>query len=101
MVGEALVTCEDNGQWSGAVPECVCKLYGKNMLKTFFIKLHLQMSIAVHHKTLPRANLRWLPMPHTMAQLLFMNAIQTTSWMAFPDACVAMMAPGAMRHHNA
>ncbi|XP_054729921.1 sushi, von Willebrand factor type A, EGF and pentraxin domain-containing protein 1 [Anastrepha obliqua] len=23
MVGEALVTCEDNGQWSGAVPECV------------------------------------------------------------------------------
>lgn len=25
MVGEALVTCEDNGQWSGAVPECVCK----------------------------------------------------------------------------
>ena len=27
MVGEALVTCEDNGQWSGAVPECVCKYY--------------------------------------------------------------------------
>ncbi|XP_075158690.1 CUB and Sushi multiple domains furrowed [Haematobia irritans] len=23
MVGEALVTCEDNGQWSGNVPECV------------------------------------------------------------------------------
>ncbi|KAL9879295.1 CUB and Sushi multiple domains furrowed isoform 1-T5 [Glossina fuscipes fuscipes] len=23
MVGEALVTCEDNGQWSGTVPECI------------------------------------------------------------------------------
>lgn len=24
IIGEALSTCEDNGQWSGEVPKCVC-----------------------------------------------------------------------------
>lgn len=26
IVGEPLVTCEENGLWSGAVPECICEL---------------------------------------------------------------------------
>lgn len=26
VVGEPLSTCEDNGQWSGDVPKCVCTL---------------------------------------------------------------------------
>lgn len=25
IVGESLVTCEENGFWSGQVPECICK----------------------------------------------------------------------------
>lgn len=25
IIGEPLITCEENGLWSGAVPECVCK----------------------------------------------------------------------------
>lgn len=29
VVGEPLSTCEDTGQWSGDVPQCVCK-YQKN-----------------------------------------------------------------------
>lgn len=25
IVGDSLITCEDNGIWSGTIPECVCK----------------------------------------------------------------------------
>lgn len=25
IIGEPLVTCEENGLWSGQVPECICK----------------------------------------------------------------------------
>lgn len=34
IVGEPLVTCEENGQWSGAVPECVCEYFGEKINKT-------------------------------------------------------------------
>jgi hypothetical protein len=27
VIGEPLSTCEDTGQWSGAVPQCVCKYH--------------------------------------------------------------------------
>jgi len=27
MVGEALATCTDSGQWSGSIPECVCEYW--------------------------------------------------------------------------
>jgi len=33
LIGEALITCEDNGQWSGVVPECVCKFFFKSALE--------------------------------------------------------------------
>jgi hypothetical protein len=25
IIGDPLITCEDNGTWGGMVPECVCK----------------------------------------------------------------------------
>lgn len=25
IIGEPLVTCEENGLWSGQVPECICE----------------------------------------------------------------------------
>lgn len=25
IIGEALVTCEENGLWSGQMPECICE----------------------------------------------------------------------------
>lgn len=27
IIGDPLVTCEENGLWSGNVPECVCKFF--------------------------------------------------------------------------
>lgn len=32
IIGDPLITCEDNGSWGGMVPECVCKFKVVNLL---------------------------------------------------------------------
>lgn len=52
MIGDPLITCEENGTWKGNVPECVCKLkeffyFVKNNNNFFsqmlIVKIHQQL----------------------------------------------------------
>lgn len=37
IVGEPLVTCEENGLWSGQVPECICEYKPTHALNVIII----------------------------------------------------------------
>jgi hypothetical protein len=37
IIGDPLITCEDNGAWGGMVPECVCEYFGFIVNFTIFI----------------------------------------------------------------
>lgn len=56
ILGDPLVTCEDNGTWKGNVPECVCEYFILNHLQIrqySFKKNSTKMSIAITLHLLP------------------------------------------------
>lgn len=41
IVGDPLITCEENGAWGGKVPDCVCKLSIEQFNYHFYMNVHL------------------------------------------------------------